>query len=60
MLLEWNAFVGAWVAKAVTLRVGGSKAYSNYGVPVASGLLTGMTLSTPVGNQIGIFRFFPF
>jgi hypothetical protein len=51
-------FVGAWVAKAITLRVGGSKTYSNYGIPVASGLLTGMTLSTPVDGGIGIFRFF--
>lgn len=59
-LLEglWLPFLVAWVAKTITLRVGGSKAYENYGVPVATGFLTGTTLSILIGGGIGVFRFF--
>jgi hypothetical protein len=55
---EWNAFVGAWVAKAITLRVGGSKAYSNYGIPVASGIIAGIVFASLIAYIIGIVKFF--
>jgi len=59
-LLEglWLPFLVAWVTKTVTLRVGGSKAYEEYGVPVATGFLTGTTLSILIGGGIGVYRFF--
>jgi len=59
-LLEglWLPFLVAWVAKMVTLRVGGSKVYEGYGVPIATGFLTGTTLSILIGGGIGVYRFF--
>lgn len=59
-LLEglWLPFLIAWVAKTITLRVGGSKAYENYGVPIATGFLAGTTLVILIGGGIGIYRFF--
>lgn len=55
---EWNAFVIAWVAKALTLRIGGSKAYGNYGVPIASGIIGGIILTSFIAYIIGIVKFF--
>jgi hypothetical protein len=59
-LLEglWLPFLIAWIAKTITLRVGGSRAYENYGVPIATGFLTGTTLSILIGGGIGVYRFF--
>jgi hypothetical protein len=59
-LLEglWLPFLVAWVAKTITLRAGGSKAYEEYGVPIATGFLTGTTLSILIGGGIGVYRFF--
>lgn len=59
-LLEglWLPFLIAWVAKMITLRAGGSKAYENYGVPIATGFLTGTTLSILIGGGTGVYRFF--
>ena len=59
-LLEgiWLPFLVAWIAKTATLRVGGSKAYENYGVPMATGFLTGTTLSILIGGGIGVLQFF--
>ncbi|MBO3804250.1 MAG: hypothetical protein JTT11_10370, partial [Candidatus Brockarchaeota archaeon] len=54
----WLPFLLAWVAKTVTLKVGGSKSYEGYGVPVATGFLTGTTLSILIGGGIGVYRFF--
>jgi hypothetical protein len=59
-LLEglWLPYLIAWVAKTITLKAGGSKAYESYGVPFASGYLTGTTLSILIGGAIGIYSFF--
>jgi len=59
-LLEgiWLPFLIAWVAKTITLRAGGSKAYENYGIPVATGFITGTTLSILIGGGIGFYKFF--
>jgi hypothetical protein len=62
-LLEglWLPFLVAWVAKTITLKVGGSKAYEKFGVPIATGFLTGTTLSILIGGGIGVYTyFFPF
>jgi hypothetical protein len=59
-LLEglWLPFLIAWVVKTIMLRVGGSKVYEGYGVPIATGFLGGTTLSILIGGAIGIIRFF--
>jgi hypothetical protein len=54
----WNNFFGAWVAKYLTLRIGGSRAYEEYGIPVASGLMAGCVLSNLVAYIIGTIKFF--
>ncbi len=55
---SWNAFVFAWVAKWLTLKVGGSKLYENYGVPLVSGFLAGLALVNVLAHPIGVIRFF--
>jgi hypothetical protein len=55
---EWDAFMGAWIFKTITLRIGGSKAYSNYGVPIAAGIIGGIVLASFVAYLIGIVKFF--
>jgi hypothetical protein len=54
----WNNFFGAWIAKYLTLRIGGSRAYEEYGIPVASGLMAGCVLSNLVAYIIGTIKFF--
>jgi len=54
----WLPFLVAWVAKTVTLRVGGSKLYEEYGVPIASGLVAGCMLIYLVLGVAGMIRFF--
>jgi len=55
---SWNAFVFAWVAKYLTLRVGGSKLYENYGIPLVGGFLAGLALVNVLAHPIGVIRFF--
>jgi hypothetical protein len=59
-LLEglWLPFLVAWVAKTITLKVGGSKAYENFGVPIATGFLVGTTLSILIGGGTGVYTYF--
>jgi hypothetical protein len=54
----WTSILIAYVAKTITLRVGGSKAYEDYGVPVASGLMIGTAIAILLGGFIGAVRFF--
>ncbi|MBO3803915.1 MAG: hypothetical protein JTT11_08640 [Candidatus Brockarchaeota archaeon] len=57
----WNVFLAAWVAKFLVLRIGGSKLYTEKGVPVASGVIFGFTICVIVGVIVGLIRwFFPF
>ncbi|MEM2352383.1 MAG: DUF6785 family protein [Thermoproteota archaeon] len=55
---EWNCFFGAWIAKYLTLRIGGSKAYEEYGIPIAGGLMAGYVLSNLVAYIVGTIKFF--
>jgi len=55
---SWDAFFGAWVAKFLTLRLGGSKAYEKYGLPVAGGLVAGITLGGFIAYFVGMLKFF--
>jgi len=57
----WLPALVAWILKYATLKIGGSKAYEGYGVPIASGFTIGFILITFIGGVIGIYRwFFPF
>lgn len=51
-------FLVAWVAKTLTLRIGGSKAYENYGVPMAAGLIFGIVIIKLIGGAMLVLRFF--
>jgi hypothetical protein len=55
---EWDAFLGAWIAKFLTLRIGGSKAYEEYGVPFVSGGIAGYALANLIAYLVGTVRFF--
>jgi len=54
----WDAFLVAWIAKYLTLRIGGSKAYEQHGVPVAGGLVAGITLGDFIAYIVGMTKFF--
>ncbi|MEM2702918.1 MAG: DUF6785 family protein [Candidatus Bathyarchaeia archaeon] len=51
-------FFVAWVAKTLTLRIGGSKAYEEYGAPVAGGIVVGCLIASLIGGVMMIVRFF--
>ncbi|MGQ9515605.1 MAG: DUF6785 family protein, partial [Thermoproteota archaeon] len=46
----WFPFLIAWVLKTLLLRFGGTKAYENFGVPVASGFIMGYMLIVLFGG----------
>jgi hypothetical protein len=54
----WVTFLIAWVLKTITLRIGGSAAYENYGVPLVSGFLAGYVVVAVLFGAIGIVMFF--
>ncbi|KYH36796.1 MAG: hypothetical protein AYL29_011670 [Candidatus Bathyarchaeota archaeon B24] len=54
----WLPAVIAWVLKTITLRVGGSRLYEDYGIPVAAGFVVGFVTIAFIGGLIGIYRFF--
>lgn len=54
----WDAFLVAWIAKYLTLRIGGSKTYEQHGVPVAGGIVAGITLGDFLAYIIGMTKFF--
>jgi len=54
----WSSFAVAWVVKFITLKVGGSKAYEEYGVPIAVGGVAGCMLSIFIGGALHVLRFF--
>ena len=54
----WAPFLVAWVLKAITLRVGGSKLYEKVGVSIAAGFVTGYMVALILGGTFGFLRFF--
>ena len=54
----WLSFLVAWVLKMLTLRIGGSRAYEEIGVPFAGGVLGGYAIVNFVFALIGVVRFF--
>jgi len=51
-------FFVAWVAKTLTLKIGGSKAYEEYGAPVAGGIVVGCLIASLIGGAAMVVRFF--
>jgi hypothetical protein len=43
---------------ALTMRLGGSKAYEQYGAPIAAGFVLGYMVTLLVGGSLGLLRFF--
>lgn len=54
----WGPFLVAWILKVITLRVGGSKTYENFGVPIAAGFVIGYIIALIFGGALGVLRFF--
>jgi hypothetical protein len=54
----WVMVISAWALKLLTLKIGGSKAYEEHGVPVATGFLLGYALAILAGGVISAIRFF--
>ncbi len=55
---EWTTFMLAWIVKWLTLRIGGSRAYGEIGVPLVSGGVAGYALSNLIAYVIGTVKFF--
>lgn len=55
---EWNAFLGAWIGKYLTLKIGGSKLYSEYGIPFVAGGLAGIVITYVMACMLGVMKFF--
>ena len=59
--VQWGMavpFFAAWVTKTLTLRIGGSKAYEEYGMPTAGGFIVGCLIASLVGGAMLVVRFF--
>ena len=54
----WGMALAAWVAKVLTLRIGGSKAYEDYGLPFVSGFAVGYVIALIIGGLLSVIRFF--
>jgi hypothetical protein len=54
----WTMFLAAWILKVLTLRIGGSKAYEEYGVPIATGFIAGFVIVALLGGAALDWRFF--
>jgi hypothetical protein len=54
----WSAFLVAWIVKILTLRVGGSKLYEGYGIPIVGGFMGGVVTANLIGVTVGSIRFF--
>jgi len=59
--IQWGMatpFLAAYIAKTLTLRIGGSKAYEEYGVPVAGGFIVGCLIASLIGGTMLVIKFF--
>jgi len=55
---SWSIALGAWIAKWLTLRIGGSRAYEEYGMPFVSGYVAGFIINLILGiivQIVGVF-----
>jgi len=53
-----TVFFFGWLLKWLTLRIGGSKLYENYGIPFATGFIVGYMAVNLFGGLIGVCKFF--
>ena len=53
-----TVFFFGWLLKWLTLRIGGSRLYENYGVPLATGFIVGYMGINLFGGLLGICKFF--
>lgn len=53
-----SAFFFGWLLKWLTLRIGGSKLYEEYGMPIAAGFIVGFMGINFFSGIVGIYRFF--
>jgi len=54
----WDLALAAWILKLLTLRIGGSKLYEEYGAPFAGGYIAGHMLALIPGTILTTIRFF--
>ncbi len=54
----WSYAVIAWILKMITLRVGGSRLYEEFGAPLAGGYIAGYMLTLIPGIILYRIRFF--
>jgi len=54
----WSYALVAWVLKMITLRIGGSKLYEEFGMPIAGGYIAGHMLALIPGIILSRIRFF--
>jgi len=54
----WFPFLIAWILKTLTLRLGGTKTFESFGVPVAAGFIAGFMVIVLFGGITGIIKFF--
>jgi hypothetical protein len=54
----WMPALVCWIAKTLTLRIGGSKMYEERAVPLASGFVAGYALITVIAVFVFVVRFF--
>jgi len=56
-----STFIIAWFLKWLTLKIGGSKLYEDYGMPIAAGFIVGYMAINFFAGLVGVYRwFFPF
>jgi len=54
----WSYALVAWILKTITLKIGGSKAYEDWGVPIAAGYVAGHMLVLIPGSIIATIKYF--
>jgi hypothetical protein len=54
----WSYALVAWILKTITLKIGGSKAYEEWGVPIAAGYVAGHMLVLIPGSIIATIKYF--
>jgi len=54
----WVCFLVGWICKYLTLRIGGSKAYENYGTPFIGGTMVGLIITIFAASVVAGARYF--
>jgi hypothetical protein len=54
----WVCFLVGWICKYLTLRIGGSKAYENYGTPFIGGTMVGLIVTIFAASVVAGARYF--